>query len=151
MQNKYRPEGSYIRTPENREYITSPDGLDRAAVQGRILEATALLCDSSMRLHVDLYGVRGIIEPSEAAYDPSGASIKDIAIITRVGKPVCFKVIGRDVDRDGEYYRLYRSFDVNTRTLGEICVNRFKVGSTVNDFGCRKSAAFASPYAAIEP
>lgn len=108
MQNKYRPEGSYLRTPENREYITSSEGLDRAAVQGRILEATALLCDSSMRLHVDLYGVRGIIEPSEAAYDPSGAQIKDIAIITRVGKPVCFKVIGRDVDRDGEYYRLSR-------------------------------------------
>lgn len=38
---------------------------------------------------------------------------------------------------DGEYYRLYRSFDVNTRTLGEICVNRFKVGSTINDFGAK--------------
>ncbi len=37
----------------------------------------------------------------------------------------------------GEYYRLYRSFDIVTKTLGEISVNRFKVGSIVNDFGAK--------------
>ncbi len=108
MKNKYCPEGSLIATPENREYISSPEGLDRAAVQGRTLEGIVQLCDSSMRLHVELYGIRGIIERSEAAYDPSGQPIKDIAIITRVGKPVCFKVLGRDFDSKGEYYRLSR-------------------------------------------
>ncbi len=108
MKNKYAPEGSLISTPENREYISSPEGLDRAAVQGRTLEANATLCDGSMRLHVDLYGIRGIIERNEVAYDPQGQPIKDIAIITRVGKPVCFKVLGRDRDSRGEFYRLSR-------------------------------------------
>lgn len=108
MQNRYKPEGQLLTTVGNREYITSCEGLDRAAVQGRILEATALLCDSSMRLHVDLYGTRGIIERSEAVYDTMGEPVKDIAIITRVGKPVCFKVLGKDVDSKGEYYRLSR-------------------------------------------
>lgn len=35
---------------------------------------------------------------------------------------------------DGKYYRLYRIFDTITKTLGEIGVNRFKVGNITNDF-----------------
>lgn len=34
----------------------------------------------------------------------------------------------------GKYYRLYRSFDVTTKTLGDVQVNKFKVGDIVNDF-----------------
>lgn len=32
------------------------------------------------------------------------------------------------------YYRFYRPFTLSTKTLGEIKVNRFKVGDTINDF-----------------
>lgn len=32
------------------------------------------------------------------------------------------------------YYRFYREFSVSTKTLGEVRVNRFKVGDIVNDF-----------------
>ncbi len=35
---------------------------------------------------------------------------------------------------DGRYYRLYRVFNTVTETLGEIGVNRFKVGEITNDF-----------------
>lgn len=35
---------------------------------------------------------------------------------------------------DNKYYRLYRTFDMFTQTLGETRVNRFKVGDTTNDF-----------------
>ena len=90
----YVPEGMLMRTPENREYISSEAGLERAMREGKILEACVTLCDSSMRLHVDLYGMRGIIERREAVFCRRGEEIKDIAVITRVGKPVCFKVIG---------------------------------------------------------
>lgn len=108
MKNHYKPEGTLISTSENREYISSEEGLKAAASKGMILEGNVLLCDSDMRLHVDLYGRRGIIEKNEAFYDPTGEAVKDIAVITRVGKPVCFKVLGRDFDRKGEYYRLSR-------------------------------------------
>ncbi len=93
MNNKYLPEGMLYATAENKEYISSLSGLERAMREGKILEATVLLCDSLMRLHVDLYGVEGIIEKDEALYVRQGESFKDIAVITRVGKPVCFKVI----------------------------------------------------------
>ena len=35
---------------------------------------------------------------------------------------------------EGNYYRFYCPFMLPTKTLGEIGVNRFKVGNTVNDF-----------------
>ncbi len=34
----------------------------------------------------------------------------------------------------GKYYRLYRTFNTKTETLGDIGVNRFKVGDIVNDY-----------------
>lgn len=91
LQNKYLPEGALIGTSENREYISSVYGLERARVEGKILEGVVSLCDSdTYTLHVDLYGVDGIIEKNEALLSDE---IKDIAIITRVGKPVAFKVM----------------------------------------------------------
>lgn len=93
MTNTYLPEGTRIGTPENREYISSSEGLERAMLCGKILEAPVLLCDSQMRLHIDLYGIDGIMEREEVVYSPTADKVKDIAIITRVGKPICFKVM----------------------------------------------------------
>ena len=97
----YGPEGSIIGTTENREYISSISGLEKAMLQGKILEANAVKCDGDMNLFVDLYGITGIIEKREALYLRENEEIKDIAIITRVGKPVCFKVLGIEM-RGGE-------------------------------------------------
>ena len=93
MINTYRPEGMIFGTPRNRELLAmGRAGLERAMAQGIIMESTALLCDSNMNLHVDLRGVTGIIPREEVCLCREGESVKDIAIITRVGKPVCFKV-----------------------------------------------------------
>lgn len=94
MTNSFRPEGYLFGRCENREYLSSRAGLERAMREGRILEATAMLCDSRQRLHVDLYGISGIIDKEEAVFAHDGKQPKDIAIITRVGKPVCFCVMG---------------------------------------------------------
>lgn len=93
MVNTYRPEGSLIGTPENIEYTASLQGLERAMAEGRILEGTVLLCDSNLRLHLDIGGIKGIIEREEAVWCREGELLKDIAVITRVGKPICFKVV----------------------------------------------------------
>ena len=78
--NKYLPEGSLIGTFENREYVSSLYGLERARSEGKILEGTVSMCDSdTYTLHIDLYGVDGIIERDEALLLDSA---KDIAIIT---------------------------------------------------------------------
>lgn len=88
----YKPEGSLINTAENREYIQSSSALERAKQSGRILEGRAIVCDSGHNLIVELGCMKGIIPREEAAIGISDGSVRDIAIITRVNKPVCFKV-----------------------------------------------------------
>ena len=94
MKNIYAPEGSLIHTAENQEYISSLAGLEKAYYEGKILESMVMFCDSSLRLHIDLNGVIGIMDKEETLFCRYGETVKDIAIITRVGKPIAFKVIG---------------------------------------------------------
>ena len=100
--NNYAPEGSLISTFENRELTANRKGLEKALEKQIILEAPAYMCDQNFNLHVTLGGgVKGIIPRDEAQYSKN-EDIKDIAILTRVGKPVCFKVIGFERDIKGE-------------------------------------------------
>ena len=86
---------------QNRELLSmGRAGLERAMERGIIMESTALLCDGEMNIHVDLRGITGIIPKNEVCLCKDGEEIKDIAIITRVGKPVCFKVTSIE-DRGG--------------------------------------------------
>ena len=92
--NVYCPEGLLATTQENKEALASSAGIERARVAGQILEAPVLLCDSDLCLHVDLGCMRGLIPREEAVWCRPSESIKDIAVLTRVGKNVCFKVTG---------------------------------------------------------
>ncbi len=90
----YKPEGFIIGNTEGRESYYSQPALEKAAATGKILEAQATLCDSEMALTVDLGCMKGKIPKEEAVYNVSGEEVKDIAVITRVGKTVCFKILG---------------------------------------------------------
>ena len=92
--HSYKPEGMLISRAENREAMATPAALERAMVHGTILEGVAVLCDSELALHVDLGCMEGIIPREEAVWHRPGEAPKDIAVITRVGKAVCFKVSG---------------------------------------------------------
>ncbi len=94
MINTYIPEGMLIGSEQNRELLSmGRAGLERAMAQGIIMEGNVMLCDGNMDLHVDLHGIIGIIPKNEVCLCREGEETKDIAIITRVGRPVCFKVI----------------------------------------------------------
>ncbi len=100
--NEYLPEGMLITAFKNHEYIGSEKGLERALERQVILEAPAVLCDHNFNLHVSLCAkIKGIIPRDEVEYK-EGEGTKDIAILTRVGKPVCFKVMGFEKDAYGE-------------------------------------------------
>lgn len=100
--NQYKPEGMLIATFENHELTSSEKGLERALEKQIILEAPATLCDQDFNLHVSLGGkIQGIIPKREVQY-PDSEEVKDIAILTRVGKPVCFKVTGFTRNSYGE-------------------------------------------------
>jgi small subunit ribosomal protein S1 len=100
MNYEYLPEGARLGTIENREATATISALERAMNTGMILEGIATLCDHSLNLHVDVGGFEGYMPYEETVFNPDGQPIKDIAVISRVGKPVCFRVLG--VLRDGE-------------------------------------------------
>lgn len=127
MQNSYKPEGRLIGTPQNNQYLSSLSELERAMNEGRILEGTVLLCDSRLRLHVDLGGICGIIEREEAVWCREGETLKDIAVITRVGKPVCFKI--KELRREGG-----RVVAMLSRRLAQLeCMERYLSGLSTGD------------------
>lgn len=126
MSNKYLPEGSLICTSENREYVSSLHGLERARQEGKILEGVVKLCDSqSLELHIDLYGIEGIISREEAVYSEV---VKDIAIITRVGKPVAFKVMQIIRAEDGRPLAI-----LSRREAQRECIDNYLMDLTPGD------------------
>lgn len=97
MNNTYKPEGRLLCTSENREYTSCEAALMRAMSEGRILESIALYCEDTengKELHFSFGKIKGVMPQSEAEYNKNGAPPKDIAVITRVGKAVCFKITG---------------------------------------------------------
>lgn len=83
----------YRMAAENRQYCANLRGLETAMAEGRILEAVVGLCDcQTMALTVDLGGIRAVLPREELLYPWDGRPIRDIAAITRVGKPVQFLI-----------------------------------------------------------
>lgn len=128
--NYYLPEGERLHTQENLSYISSLAGLERAMRDDKILEAIAIKCDEDLNLHLNLYGIEGIIPREECVMTVKNESIKDIAIITRVGKPVCFKV--KAIEQSGDTYKVILS-----RKDAQIeCQNYYLSSLRAGDIAC---------------
>ena len=97
----FYPEGSLIDTPENRYYLQSRQNLTEAMLQNRILEARATICTTAHDLIVELGCMKGIIPRNEGAVGIADGSVRDIALISRVNKPVCFRVTSFTRDDNG--------------------------------------------------
>ncbi len=95
----YYPEGYIINTAENRATLTSVKGLEDAAAKQKIVEATVTLCDYEHNLIVDLGDIKGIIPREEGAVGIREGTVRDIALISRVGKAVSFVIDKIDHDK----------------------------------------------------
>ncbi len=91
---KFPPEGYLIKRSENLEYMSSPENLRKAMEQEIILEAKADMCTASHDLIVNLPCMNALMPREECAIGISEGKTKDIAIISRVGRPIMFTVIG---------------------------------------------------------
>ena len=92
--NRYLPEGRLLDTPENREATASVTALMQAREDGTLLEARAVRCDAEHNLYVRFPFGEGIIPREEGAEGIAEGDTRDIALITRVNKPVAFLVTG---------------------------------------------------------
>ena len=90
MNPTYYPEGMFPKSLRADEMTR--EQLKKAWQEGTILEATARSATPAHDLLVDLGGFQGLIPRSEAALGIAEGTVRDIAILSRVGKPVCFKI-----------------------------------------------------------
>ena len=96
IMNEYRPEGGLIIQDENKRSTESVKALEDCIVSGRTVEAICIVCDSNHNLIVDFGFMKGIIPRNEGAIGIDDGTTRDIALISRVNKPICFKVTGFD-------------------------------------------------------
>lgn len=99
---KYFSEGELIGREENKNGLKSLITMQNSLAGGQILEAVATICDSEHNLFVDLGFMKGIIPREEGAMGISEGTTKDIALISRVNKPVSFKILGFTKDNNGK-------------------------------------------------
>ena len=97
----YWPEGMLLESEQNRYYLQNEETLCSAMRIGQILEGRALLCDYDHNLIVDLGCCRGVIPREEGALGIREQTVRDIAIISRVNKPVCFLITAIEHDENG--------------------------------------------------
>lgn len=114
----YNPEGTVINSEENKRYMQSALYLSAAQATQAILEAVVIMCDSEHNLIVDLGIMRGIIPREEGAIGIAEGSTRDIALISRVGKPVSFVITDIRENADGKKYAL-----LSRKIAQEKCLN----------------------------
>lgn len=116
----FYPEGKLIDKAENRYYLKSLANLSEACHEGKILEARAVICDSQHNLIVDLGCCKGIIPREEGALGIKDGSVRDIAVISRVNRPVCFIITGFEKDTAGNIRAV-----LSRRAAQERCVQSY--------------------------
>lgn len=92
MTERFLPEGRLLSTEENRLACAGLDRLREAMERETVLEGLALLCSPDRDLTVQAGDFTGVIPREEAALGIAEGTTREIAILSRVGKPVCFTV-----------------------------------------------------------
>ena len=124
----YYPEGTLINTDENKKYMTSEASLTLAQSLEIILEANVVMCDAEHNLVVDLGVMKGIIPRDEGAIGIKEGKTRDIALISRVGRPVCFVVTDFSIDDTGRKYAV-----LSRRAAQQKCLNHVLDNMRVGD------------------
>ena len=91
----FPPEGLTLHTP----YTIAT--LKAAQKEQTILEAPVLRCDTAHSLHLSLGEMRGIMYREEVVAPWISGSQRDIAVLSRVGKTVCFQILEIQTDVKG--------------------------------------------------
>lgn len=127
---RYLPEGRALNSAENRYLTSSPAALYEAMNRESVIEARAAMCDFDHNLIVELGGVKGIIPRNEGTVGIAEGKVKDIALISRVGKPVCFTVSSIRPDENGRLCAILSRRNAQERCQREY-ISTLSVGDVI--------------------
>lgn len=127
MTTEYLPEGELIKLPQNALHTANITALEEIMKKGVIAEGICTICDSNHNLIVDLGFGKGIIPRNEGAKGIEDGSTRDIALISRVNKPVSFMV--KRITKDN-------GIILSRKDAQEKCINEYisklKCGNVIN-------------------
>jgi small subunit ribosomal protein S1 len=95
---KFYPEGTNAALCRRFESI---EEIKAAMQAGAVCEARVVMCDSEHNLHIDLGIIKGVIPREEGAIGIDDGSTRDIALISKVNKCVCFTILGFQREENG--------------------------------------------------
>lgn len=124
----YLPEGKRINKEENITALSSLSNIFEAKSSGKILESRATVCDQDHNLIVDLGEIKGIIPREEGAVGIKEGTVRDIAVISRVNKPVCFVIDDFMKDADGRTIAI-----LSRRKAQQICIDEYINNLNIGD------------------
>mgnify|MGYP001035119577 CR=1 FL=1 len=96
--NEYLPEGMGPLFPEHQSLSVLQDAMDNQTV----LEGVAVRCGTRRDLAVRFGGYEGVIPRPDVIHPAISGAERDIAILSRVGKPTCFTITGLSADGGGK-------------------------------------------------
>lgn len=96
--NIYLPEGQSPHFPAGQPLAALRDAMEKQTV----LSGTAIRCSSSHELLVRLGDHEGIIPRAEAVHPSISGAQRDISVLSRVGKDICFTVADIRPDTAGQ-------------------------------------------------
>lgn len=126
----YLPEGKRIQTAHNLEMLGTPQKIREAMERGEILEARAIMCDSEHNLSVDLGCMRGFVPREEGAVGIREGTVRDIAVISRVGRVICFVVSDVVTDAKGRQLAILSRAKAQRRCIADY-VSGLRAGDVI--------------------
>lgn len=127
----FLPEGCLMEKKENSLCMRNLTTLGEAYKEQRILEARATVCDSLHNLTVDLGCIKGVIPRQEGALGIREGRVRDIAVISRVGRPVSFVITGFSRNEAGEAVAVLSREKAQRRCM-EGFISTLRVGDIVD-------------------
>ncbi len=144
----YLPEGILINTDENKKALSSLSNMTEAKNHKTILEAKAVVCDCEHNLIVDLGFMKGVIPRLEGAIGIREGTVRDIAVISRVNRPVSFVITDFEKNENGDTIAILSRAQaqrmcienyINTLQLGDIVrarITHLETFGAFADIGC---------------
>lgn len=103
--NIYLPEGMGPLFPDHQPLSV----LERAMEEQTVLEGMAIRCDGQRDLTVRFGGYEGVIPREDGVHPAVSGAERDIAVLSRVGRPTCFTISSIRTDGGGRpHLRLSR-------------------------------------------
>lgn len=128
---EYMPEGELYANSTNMSRIANIALLEETMRKGIMAEGICTLCDSNHNLIVNFGWARAFIPRSEGAIGIEDGTTRDIALISRVNKPVCFLVKSIDKNENSNY-----TITLSRRAAQEECIknyiSRLRSGDIIN-------------------